>query len=82
MFIDIVQLYAEAMYVATMHRPAPSPAHRMTPQPVREEQAEPTPFASPGFVRRMTRWVAHRLGLPGERVDVPATRQSRLQGCG
>jgi hypothetical protein len=81
MFIDIVQVYAEAMYVATMHRPAP-PVHRMTPQPVREEHAEPTPFAPPGFVRRMTRWVAHRRGLLGGRVDVPSTRPSRLQGCG
>ncbi len=79
MFIEIVQVYAEAMHVATLHRPAPS--HRMTPHPVRED-AEPAPAASPGLARRTARWLAHHLGRHLGRDGVPSTRQSRLQGCG
>ncbi|MGE0116483.1 MAG: hypothetical protein AB7S71_05750 [Dongiaceae bacterium] len=82
MMIDIVQAYAEAMHVALMHRPAPTPIRRMSPQPVREEDAAPTSTASPGIARWIARWLAHHLGRLGGRDDVPSTRPSRLQGCG
>lgn len=60
MLIDIFQAYADAMYVATMQRPAPTPARQCRRLPTPDETARPAPVVW----RRMVRWIALRFRRP------------------
>ena len=78
MWIDIIQAYADTLYVATTQRPVPRDRGRRS---VDEAAARPAPSPpSPGALRRLGLWLARQRGRIG-RVQ-PAADLPAAKGCG
>ena len=78
MWIDIIQAYADTLYVATTQRPVPRDRGRRSDDAA-AVRVVPSP-PSPGPLRRLGRWLARqrgRIGRVGPTADVTAAK-----GCG
>jgi hypothetical protein len=78
MWIDIIEAYADALYVATAQRPVPrrDPGRRSGGEAV----ASPAPSPSPALFGRLGRWLARPRGRPG-RFE-PDADLTAAKGCG
>jgi hypothetical protein len=77
MWIDIIQAYADALYVATMHRPVPPRAAGRWPRD-EPDACQASPQSSTRF-RRLGRWLARR-GVTDRLA--PGVDLTAAKGCG
>lgn len=81
MWIDIIQAYSDALYVATTQRLVPAPP-RDVRRSQREDEARPQTTPSPAAWRRIAGWLARRMRQGGESDAELTGAPTVLKECG